>query len=206
VTLPRGDPLELLDWKRRVFELYAEIRALSDAREAWEWWRAARDDLFAHHPQSPIPPGERDAFRGLRYFEYDPAARFVAEISPAASESIDIAGSAGESFAATRFAVASFDLEGVSNELELYWLEGYGGGLFLSFRDATAGAETYGAGRYLLDTVKGSDLGTSNGKLVFDFNFAYNPSCAYDPAWACPLAPPSNRLVVAIRAGERAPE
>jgi uncharacterized protein (DUF1684 family) len=88
-------------------------------------------------------------------------------------------------------------------ELELYWLEGYGGGVFLPFRDATAGAETYGAGRYLLDTVKGSDLGMQDGRLVLDFNFAYNPSCSYDDRWACPLAPPANRLEAVIRAGER---
>jgi uncharacterized protein (DUF1684 family) len=70
-------------------------------------------------------------------------------------------------------------------------------------RDATAGTTTYGAGRYLLDTVKGADLGMEGDRLVLDFNFAYNPSCAYDPRWVCPLAPPPNRLDVAIEAGER---
>ena len=99
----------------------------------------------------------------------------------------------------TRFATARFD----GRELELYWLDAYGGGLFLPFRDATAGSETYGAGRYLLDTVKGADLGTVDGRLVLDFNFAYHPSCAYDPKWACPLSPPANRIDVPIRAGER---
>ena len=87
--------------------------------------------------------------------------------------------------------------------LELYWLEGYGGGLFVPFADATSGRDTYGAGRYLLDTVKGADLGQRDGRLVMDFNFAYQPSCAYDPRWTCPLAPPANRLSVAVRAGER---
>ncbi len=87
--------------------------------------------------------------------------------------------------------------------MDLYWLEGYAGGLFVPFADATSGATTYGAGRYLLDTVKGADLGTRDGRLVLDFNFAYNPSCSYDPRWSCPLAPPGNRLTVAITAGER---
>ena len=82
-------------------------------------------------------------------------------------------------------------------------LDGYGGGVFLSFADATSGTETYGACRYLLDTVKGSDLGEHGGRLVLDFNFAYNPSCAYDPRWVCPLAPPGNRLAIPVRAGER---
>ncbi|HEX2196540.1 MAG TPA: DUF1684 domain-containing protein, partial [Actinomycetota bacterium] len=89
--------------------------------------------------------------------------------------------------------------------LDVFWISGYGGGLFLPFRDATSGASTYGAGRYLYDTIKGADLGTEDGKLVLDFNFAYNPSCAYDPRWACPLAPPGNVLDVAVEAGERAP-
>ena len=76
---------------------------------------------------------------------------------------------------------------------------------FVPFRDGTSGAETYGGGRYVLDTVKGSDLGLEAGRLVLDFNFAYNPSCSYDPRWVCPLSPPANRLSLTIRAGERMP-
>ena len=100
------------------------------------------------------------------------------------------------------FARASFQLRSEPLTLEVAWLAAYGGGAFLSFRDATSGKETYGGGRYILDTVKGADLGEEDGKLVLDFNFAYNPSCAYDPGWVCPLAPPANRLAVAIEAGE----
>ena len=73
----------------------------------------------------------------------------------------------------------------------------------MPFADATSGDETYGAGRYVLDTIKGADLGVDGDRLVLDFNFAYNPSCSYDPRWVCPLAPPANRLAVAVRAGER---
>ena len=90
-----------------------------------------------------------------------------------------------------------------SSELALFWLDAYGGGVFLPFADATRGRETYGGGRYLLDTVKGADLGEEDGRLVLDFNFAYNPSCSYDPRWVCPLSPPENRLPVAVRAGEQ---
>ena len=205
MTLPEGDPLQLLDWKRRVFEVYAQVRRARDPKEAWGQWRVSRDELFRAHPQSPIPPDDRAAFEGLTYFEYNPAARVLADVAPASPESVEIAGSAGESFSFTRFATASFELRGEPGRLELFWLEGYGGGVFLSFRDATAGDETYGAGRYLLDTVKGADLGMEKGRLVLDFNFAYNPSCAYDPRWACPLAPPANRLAFPIRAGETAP-
>jgi uncharacterized protein (DUF1684 family) len=101
------------------------------------------------------------------------------------------------------FARAHFTLRGEQLALELQWLESYGGGVFLSFRDATSGKGTYGGGRYLLDTVKGADLGEDEGRLVLDFNFAYNPSCSYDPSWVCPLAPPANRLPSAVEAGER---
>jgi uncharacterized protein (DUF1684 family) len=89
-------------------------------------------------------------------------------------------------------------------DLDLYWLDAYGGGLFIPFRDATSGDESYGAGRYVLDTIKGADLGsTEDGLLVLDLNLAYQPSCSYDPRWTCPLAPPANRLDIAVRAGER---
>jgi uncharacterized protein (DUF1684 family) len=94
-------------------------------------------------------------------------------------------------------------LEGQS--LSVLWIEGYGNGLFLPFRDATNGRETYGAGRYLLDTVKGADQGgdPAGGTLVLDFNLGYHPSCAWDPRWVCPLAPPANALPVEVRVGER---
>ena len=84
-------------------------------------------------------------------------------------------------------------------------MEGYAGGLFVPFRDATNGTETYGAGRYLLDAAKSADLGGDPARrtLMCDFNFSYQPSCAFDPQWACPLAPPENRLDVPVRAGER---
>ena len=200
---PLGDALDLLDWRRRVFELYAEVRGTQDPQAGWARWRASRDGLFATHTQSPLPADTRRTFTGLRYFGYDPALRVLADVEAVPADGIDLPGSAGESFAATRVGVARFRLDGRDVSLSLYWLEGYAGGLFLSFRDETSGAETYGAGRYLLDTVKGADLGPEDGRIVLDFNYAYNPSCAYDPEWACPLAPPDNTLSVAIRAGER---
>ncbi|MGH6914787.1 MAG: DUF1684 domain-containing protein, partial [Geminicoccales bacterium] len=89
-------------------------------------------------------------------------------------------------------------------ELCVYWIGGYGGGVFLPFRDATSGRQTYGGGRYLLDSIKSADLGeTSDGRVILDFNFAYHPSCAYSDRWICPLSPVENTLPVAIRAGER---
>ena len=91
-------------------------------------------------------------------------------------------------------------------ELTVYWVEGYGGGLFIPFKDLTSGAQTYGGGRYLVDAIKGADLGlTETGALILDFNFAYSPSCAWTPDFVCPLSPPENTLPTAIEAGEETP-
>lgn len=87
-------------------------------------------------------------------------------------------------------------------DLDVWWVASYGGGVFVPVKDASAGTRTYGGGRYLIDTVKGADLGGEAGELVVDFNFSYNPSCAYDPAWACPLAPPGNTVEVDLMVGE----
>ena len=200
-----GDLLALADWKRRVFDLYRRVRDEPDAAAAARLWRTTRDELFASHPQSPLPPDARADFTGLPYFDHDPALRVLAAVVPAEPQAIDI-GSSGEApIRFTRFARAEFTLAGADHALDLFWLEGYGGGLYLPFADATSGTETYGAGRYLLDTVKGADLGTQGDRLVLDFNLAFNPSCAYDPRWVCPLAPPANRLPVPVRAGELGP-
>ena len=195
--------LELLDWKRTVLGIYAEIRAAEDPAGAWANWRAERDRLFREHPQSPIPEAERAAFGGLDLYGYDPELRVLGEVEAAEPRRYEIGTSGDGTYTFSRFAVTRFELAGEALELELYWLEGYGGGLFVPFADATSGEETYGAGRYLFDTVKGADLGTDGDRLILDFNFAYNPSCSYDPRWVCPLAPPANRLTVPILAGER---
>jgi hypothetical protein len=197
------DELTLLDWKRRVFELYAVVRDDPDPEHAWQHWRDVRDELFRAHPQSPVPADRRGAFEGLPYFDYDPAFRVLAAIEPAEAVLREIATSGEQPYTFRRFAHGRFSLAGEERALAMFWLEGYGGGLFVSFADATSGRETYGACRYLLDTVKGSDLGEEDGKVVLDFNFAYNPSCSYDPRWVCPLAPSENRLPLEIRAGER---
>ena len=193
----------LLDWKRRVFALYARIRSAAEPAEAWAQWRDTRNAMFARHPQSPVPTEQRTQDFELPLFDYDAGMRATGRIDDAPPEHYEIPTSGQETMAFTRFATVSFSLRNHELSLELYWLEGYGGGLFLPFRDATSGRASYGAGRYLLDTVKGADLGMDGDRLVLDFNFAYNPSCAYDPRWVCPLAPPPNRLDVAIEAGER---
>ena len=195
--------LALLDYRRRVAALYGETRAGPEPEPAWRRWRQVRDELFATHPQSPIPEADRLNFTEVSYYDYDPGFRVLADCSTSEPQSYDIPTSGNQQMRFTRRGLAAFELRGESLTLELYWLDAYGGGLFVPFRDATSGDDTYGAGRYLLDTVKGADLGTDGDRLVLDFNFAYNPSCSYDPRWVCPLAPPANRLTVPVEAGER---
>jgi uncharacterized protein (DUF1684 family) len=209
-----GDRLWLADWRRLVAELYAEVRATAaaDPAAAWALWRAGREALFRDHPQSPVPAGERLAFRA-RHWPYDPALRFLVTLEPpveappaaATNALLTLPNSGSESPAFRRAGILTLPLPAGTRRLAVYWMEGYAGGLFLPFRDATNGDTTYGAGRYVLDTAKGADLGgdPAAGTLVVDLNFAYHPSCAFDPRWACPLAPPENRLDVAIEAGER---
>src|SRR4051794_31665470 len=200
VDAVRMDELDLLDWKRRVFELYARIRETPDPEAGWRDWCETRARLFRKHPQSPVPAGERGSFEGPFVYDYDPAWRLSAEIEPMAGERLELPSSDGATIAFRRFARA----HARDVTLDVYWLEGYGGGLFLPFADATSGGETYGAGRYLLDTVKGADLGRAEeGRVILDFNFAYQPSCSYHVRWTCPLAPPANRLPARIEAGQR---
>ena len=188
-----------------MFALYAEVRAAAEPERAWLRWREVRDELFRSHPQSPLPQAARAGFAGLDYHAYDPAYRVEAELRGLDGPARPVETSGEEPMLFRPVSLASFELGGEPVTLEVHWLEGYGGGLFLPFRDATSGTTSYGGGRYVLDTVKGADLGTAGDRLIVDFNFAYNPSCAYDPGWVCPLAPPPNRLAVAVEAGERAP-
>ena len=193
----------LADWRRQVAQLYAGVRAEADPEQGWRRWCDGRHDLFVNHPQSPIPAAERAEFRGPFTDPYDPTARTVADLEASSPELIEIGNSDGATTRFTRFARATFELYGRSATLEVFWLEAYGGGIYLSFRDATSGDTTYGGGRYLLDTVKGADLGTDGERLILDFNFAYQPSCSYDPSWSCPLPPPANRLPFAVPVGEQ---
>jgi uncharacterized protein (DUF1684 family) len=225
------ETLALADWRRSMATLYGEVRRLAtdDPVAALERWRSVRERLFREHPQSPVLPDRRSTFRA-RHFDHDSALRFSVAVEPIDSPAesgrlaapgartgpaavIDFGGgsaselpvSGGGTMAFERFGAVTVPFPAGPRRLEVFWMEGYAGGLFLPFRDATNGTETYGAGRYLLDGAKSADLGGDRdaGTLVLDFNFAYQPSCAFDPKYACPLSPPSNRLDLPIRAGER---
>lgn len=203
------DRLTLADWRRRVATLYVEVRSMaaSDPAVALAHWRAVREWLFREHPQSPLLTAERATFRA-RHFEHDPALRFVAAVERTASSvpggpSMELPNSGSDTLSFRRIGSVRLPFPDGERRLSVFWMTGYAGGLFIPFRDLTNGHETYGAGRYLVDAAKSHDLGAATGGLILDFNFATQPSCAFDPRWACPLAPPENRLDIAVRAGER---
>jgi uncharacterized protein (DUF1684 family) len=189
--------LDLADWRRQVGEAYAAVRRHPDPETAWEIWRVVRDALIRAHPMSPLDPAEQAAFVAAPFYPYRPEWRFAVALDappPGGALSLDL----GDDGLARLTPV-----DATGGELTLFRLEGYAGGLILPFADATSGWSTYPGGRYALDTSKGADLGLDDERLIVDFNFAYNPSCAYAPRWTCPLAPAENRLPRAIEAGER---
>jgi uncharacterized protein (DUF1684 family) len=196
------DAFDIVDWRRRVFALYGEVREAADRAAAHDFWRRTRDELFATHAASPLLDDVRQSFTGLPVAPYDPDWRFEVEVRDADPARIELDTGTDGAVPFERLGVA--EVPGVG-ALDVWRFATYGGGLFVPVNDASAGAEggTYGGGRYLVDTVKGADLGARNGWLVLDFNFAYNPSCAYDPEWACPLAQPGNTVGVEIPVGER---
>ncbi|BCB83527.1 DUF1684 domain-containing protein [Phytohabitans suffuscus] len=187
--------LDLADWRERVARMYLSGLDLGG-------FRSARDRLFAEHAQSPIPPDERATFAGLRYFPENPAAVVEAPLE-AAEGTLEIDTGGPDGVVRYRRVARALTPWG---PLTLFWIEAYGGGLFLPFRDGTYGSATYGAGRYLTDTVKGTFgrgvAALSAARVRLDLNYAYNPSCAFSDQWACPLAPEENRLAAPIEAGE----
>lgn len=203
MTEAMAESLELADYRRRVADLYVEVRRRGVDRSSWQDWCLARNELLSTHPQSPVDAALWDRGQPVQYHAYDPSWRVVAAVEP--FDGAPSAGSVAEG--ASTFApvgTAVFERAGVEHRLGLFWLQAYGGGLFLPFGDETNRSTTYGGGRYLLDGAKSADLGSPGpGRLLLDFNFAYHPSCTWDPRWPCPLAPPTNRLAVAVEAGER---
>ncbi|HKN95775.1 MAG TPA: DUF1684 domain-containing protein [Pseudonocardiaceae bacterium] len=191
--------LQLADWRRRVSELYAAVRAQPDPVRAHALWRARRDELFRTHPQSPLPPGDPLRDTGVPYWDYRPEYRFTLPVLPSEPLHLDVPTDNDGTTSMTRVG----HVEVFGSTLDVWWLRQYGGGLFVPVRDGSAGRGSYGGGRYALDTAKGADLGGPPDHVVLDFNFLYHPSCRYDSAWQCPLAPPGNTISRRIEAGER---
>jgi uncharacterized protein (DUF1684 family) len=214
--------LDLYDWRQRVAALYRDradaLHRGADAAAVFEGFCRARDALFALHPQTPLSAADREAFSGLRYHPYDPTYSVTATLTMVEDpEPAELPASGAHPMRFQRAGRVSGTVNGQPISLVVYWIDVYGGGLFLPFRDGTSNVTTYGGGRYLFDTVKGSDfvrldqpasdatgMGYAGGTILLDFNYAYNPSCAYDARWLCPLSPPDNRLALPITAGELA--
>lgn len=196
--------LDLADYRRKVHAIYSGVR---DRRipieQRWQYWVAARNELIGLHPQSALSEEQRDAFSGLRYYAYDPSLRFLVDVDANVDpEVMEIPLQSDGAFRMQRGGKVSFTIAGQLQHLSMFRILGYAGGLFLPFRDKSA--LSYQGTRYLIDSIKGADLGMEQGKLVLDFNFTYNPSCAYSERWHCPLAPAENWLDVAIEGGEQA--
>jgi uncharacterized protein (DUF1684 family) len=202
MTAP-GPKLDLLDWRRRVAEMYAAVRAQADPAIGHQVWQARRDVLLRTHPQSPLKPADPMRDSGVPVWPYDPALRWELALEPVEEAPLRLVDSANDGEIRMRLVGRVTLPDPVGGTLDAWWLEQYGGGLFVPLKDGTAGRTTYGAGRYLLDTAKGADLGGSEGRIVVDLNFAYHPSCRYDDKWQCPLAPPGNTIGFAVEAGER---
>lgn len=200
------DALAVADWRRRVAQTYADVRrlAVDDPAAAHAEWVARRDELFATHAASPLRPAAKAVFTGLDVAPYDPAFRFELRVRATLPQRLEVA--TGTDGVVPFDRVGRVELDGLGT-LTVWALRTYGGGIFVPVKDRTSGRATYGGGRYVLDTVKGADLGRAvDGGLVVDLNFAYNPSCAYDPAWACPLATRGNVLDAEVPVGERVPD
>jgi uncharacterized protein (DUF1684 family) len=160
-------------------------------------FRAQKDDFYRRHPQSPLPPHVREHFEGLVYFDPNPELVFDVEVTPADGAPVSIATSDGQQRTYHRAGTVTIEVDGEKATLTLLVIPSHEG-YFLPFRDATSGHESYGAGRYL-------DLeADQNGRVTIDFNYAYNPYCAYSDDYSCALPPIENWLQVPIRAGEKA--
>ncbi len=158
-------------------------------------FRAAKDDFFAHDHQSPLTRAQRQAFTGLHYFPENPALRLEVEVEPfLQQDEIEMQTSTGDVQHYTRYGRFKFSVDGLPAELTLYESTG---SFFLPFVDSQAPKETYGAGRYLEPEPLGGR------RFLVDFNYAYNPYCAYNDAWSCPLTPFENHVKVPIQAGEK---
>lgn len=160
--------------------------------------RREKDQFFKASPQSPLTLDQQDAFGGLNYYEPNPALDLVLPVEPLppGNNEVVIETTTGDTRRYRRYGRVRFEVEGQSVELTIYDAPH---GYFLPFVDANAGGETYPAGRYLEPDVLG------DGRFHLDFNLAYNPYCAYGDGWSCPITPAENRLMVAIRAGEKNP-
>lgn len=158
-------------------------------------FRKEKDEFYGRHPQSPLTPEQRRGFTGLRYFPENDALRLEVKVEVLTDEKpMQMQTTTGDVQVYVRHGRFKFDVEGQTAELTIFRNQN---GYFLPFVDSLAGAETYPAGRYLEPEALPGD------RFFVDFNLAYNPYCAYNEMWSCPITPSENRLKVPVRAGEK---
>ncbi len=160
-----------------------------------EAFRAEKDEFFGSHPQSPFTREQKQNFHGLNYFPENDVMRLEVKVDEfPVKERFEMQTSTGDVQVYEKFGKFQFEVDGEKAELTIYKSEH---GFFLPFVDSLAGRETYPAGRYLEpEPLPGS-------RFFVDFNIAYNPYCAYNEIWSCPITPAENRLKVEVRAGEK---
>ena len=201
-TAVGSDELDLLDWKRHIFELYAEIRAADDRRAAWRRWCAARDELFREHPQSPVGEADRERFPGARYAPYRPELATVGELVPSDARPVDVGTSTGTPIRFRAFADVRFQLAGEHCSLPVYWLEGM-----------AAACSCPSATRRTRRTAAGGTCWTPSRAPTWARRTAAWCSTSTSPTtrpapttrWACPLSPLDSRLAIPVDAGELLP-
>jgi uncharacterized protein (DUF1684 family) len=158
-------------------------------------FRERKDEFFHYDHHSPLTREQREGFEGLKYFTENPDLDLVVEVDELPEkETVRIQTNTGDVQTYERYGRFRFQVDGQWAELTLYRDDD---GFFLPFADALAGDETYGAGRYLEPEQ------LPDGRFEVDFNLAYNPYCAYNENYSCPITPAENRIDVPIRAGER---
>jgi hypothetical protein len=176
-----------------------------DWKDAVREEREAKDDYFGSDPHSPIPPDERASFDGLEYYPVDGDYRFLTPLAEHAEKArLTVGTSTGGEREYLRWGEFQLDVEGDAVTVQAYKADSTDDRLWVPFRDATSGEETYGAGRYL--DLEADTHRTADGAWILDFNQAYNPTCAYSDRYECPLPPTENWLDVRIEAGEKAYE
>ena len=203
--------LSLIEWRREIFKIYSDVRAERNGALAWRKWKTKREKLFRYHPESPTFNAKRKTGSNPTPILYPYNSNFCLSSKYKILESSEILELITDDNSITRIQpfLKTTDLfEKLNTELTIFKILGYGGGLFLPFFDmgCFSKGENYEGGRYLIDTIKGADLGEcKKNELRLDFNFSYNPSCSYNSKWSCPIIKNYNNIPILIDAGEKKP-
>ena len=204
--------LSLINWRREIFSIYDEVRSEEDGIVAWNIWKDKREKLFKFHPESPtFDPNKQSGFNDVPVlYSYNQKFSLFSKFELISNSEIIQLNTEENSITRLKPFIKTTHLKDfLGIELTIFKIEGYGGGLFLPFTDTgcKSGGAHYEGGRYLIDTVKGADLGElKTDELRLDFNFSYNPSCSYNSKWTCPILKDYNRISILVDAGEKKPK